>query len=209
VKKGLSRTVKSRLAAMGAERTRAIQALSEAETRAATAVRECDRLATELEAARSGPKLDSKSTRLLKAAAERIRALELALAERDHGPSEEVDLGAAAAKGPRVLEQAGQRAQRFGFPSRTKIRIDREEALLIDLSVTGAQLICRTSPEVGRIVLVTLPSDAAPCFGQGRLLWARREPTPQGRPHRFRVGLVFTDVDQAALEAFIKNHSIN
>ncbi len=103
--------------------------------------------------------------------------------------------------------QAGQHAQRFAFRPSAKILIDREEAQLVDLSLTGAQFIARTSPEVGRVVLVTLPSDAAPCFGQGRLLWARREPAPAGRPQRYRVGLMFTEVDQSAVDAFIKHHA--
>ncbi len=69
-------------------------------------------------------------------------------------------------------------------------------------------MILKTSPEVGRVVTLALLSDEAPCFAQGRLLWARREQTAKGRPFRYRVGLSFTDVDEAAVHAFIKEHSI-
>lgn len=177
------------------------------ETRLAAAEQANEDLRRSAEAASSAATVDAKSMRLLKAAAERIRVLEAQLAERERAPAEELDLAPAARKGPPVLEQAGQRARRFGFPPRTKIRIDQEDAQLVDLSMTGAQVICKTSPEVGREVIVTLPSDVAPCFGQGRLLWARREPAPGGRSPRYRVGLVFTDVDQAAIDTFIKHHS--
>jgi hypothetical protein len=89
------------------------------------------------------------------------------------------------------------------------VQIDREAALLVDLSVTGAQVICATSPDVGRIVTLSLLSDEAPCFCQGRLLWARREQTAKGRPFRYRAGIAFTAADEAALEAFIKHHAVS
>jgi hypothetical protein len=57
-------------------------------------------------------------------------------------------------------------------------------------------------------VTLTLPSDEAPCFCQGRLLWARREQAAKGKPFRYRVGLVFTAVDEAAIQAFIEKHSV-
>jgi len=57
-------------------------------------------------------------------------------------------------------------------------------------------------------VTLALPSDDTPCFCQGRLLWARREQTAVGRPYRYRSGLVFTDADEAAIEAFIDHHAV-
>lgn len=204
---GLSRATEARLATIEQGQTRATAAWKEAEARADAAVRERDRLATELEAARREAKPDAKSVRLLKVAADRIKQLEFQLAERLQGPAEEVNLAEVAADTP-VIQQVGEHAIRFGFPTKTRIRIDREEGQLVDLSLTGAQAICATSPEVGKVVTVTLPSGTAPCFGQGRLMWARREPTPAGRPDRYRVGLMFTDVDQKAVDAFIKSHAI-
>ena len=97
-------------------------------------------------------------------------------------------------------------AKRHKFRA-TKVQIDREPGLLVDLSITGAQVICATSPEVGRIVTLTLLSDETPCFCQGRLLWARREQTAKGRPFRYPAGIVFTAVDEAAIEAFINRHA--
>ena len=133
------------------------------------------------------------------------------LFERDRGPRDrDVDLGSlldTTASPP--SEQAGQRAKRCEFPARTKVQIDREAGVLVDLSITGAQVILATSPEVGRIVTVTLLSDETPCFGQGRLLWARRERPSKGRPFQYRVGFVFTAVDEAAIQAFIKRHSVS
>jgi hypothetical protein len=205
----LSRTAEARVAASDAARERMTKTVNEAEARADAAVRERDALAAELETARgAGSERDSRRARLLKAASERIRALELLLAERDHLSGDEVDLRSAAQSEAAPLRRVGDSARRYAFPPKTKIHVDREVAELVDLSITGAQLVCATSPEVGRIALVTLPSEVAPCFGQARLLWARREPAPKGRPQRYRVGLMFTDVDQTAIEGFINAHSI-
>jgi hypothetical protein len=55
---------------------------------------------------------------------------------------------------------------------------------------------------------VTLASDEAPCFCEGRLLWAQREQSAKNRPFRYRIGLVFTALDEASLRAYIERHSI-
>ena len=87
------------------------------------------------------------------------------------------------------------------------MKIDREGGLLVDLSVSGAQVICATAPEVGRVVTLTLLSDEAPCFCQGRILWARREQSGKGRPYRYPVGIAFTAIDDAAIRAFIARYA--
>jgi hypothetical protein len=208
--------VETRLSAIDAERTRTLNARNEAVSQAEAAARERDALAAELAAIKKGsarpgaaPAADPEMAGRLEAATERIRALELQLFERDRGPVErDVDVGSMLdTSTPKPSELAGQRARRYAFPATTSVRIDRENGVLVDLSVTGAQVICKTSPEVGRVVTLALLSDEAPCFCQGRLLWARREQTAKGRPYRYRVGLVFTSADEAAIEAFIKHHS--
>jgi hypothetical protein len=191
-----------------------LKARDKAEARADAALRERDALATELTAVRqatgaTGP--DAEIAQRFEEATERIRVLELELFERDRGPRDrDVDVGPLLdTTPPPPSPLAGQRAKRYGFPAATNVKIDREGGLLVDLSVTGAQVICRTSPEVGRIVTLTLISDETPCFCEGRLLWARREQTAKGRPFRYRVGLVFTAADEQAIEAFIKRHSVS
>ncbi len=206
---GMQDAVDKRLVAIEAKRMRKVKAWEDAEARAEAAIRERDALATELDAVRQ-TMTQPEMTRQLEAATEQIRVLKLQLFERDREPRDrDVDLGSAldlAASPP--SDQAGQRAKRHGFPARTKVHIGRQAGVLVDLSVTGAQVILATSPEVGLIVTVTLPSEETPCFCQGRLLWARREQPSKGRPFQYRVGLVFTAVDEAAIQAFIERHSI-
>jgi len=151
----------------------------------------------------------SEAARQLEAATERIHALELQLFERDRGPRDrDVDLGALLpATPPSTIDRSGKPATRHVFKPPKKVRVDREGALIVDLSVTGAQVICGSPPEVGRIVTLALLSDEAPCFCQGRLLWARREQTAKGRPYRYPAGIAFTEVDDAAIRAFIARHA--
>ncbi len=208
---GMRDAVESRLAAIDAKRARTVKAWKEAEARAETAIRERDELVHELETVRQTTTPEGPIARELEAANERIRVLELLLLQRDKGPSEgEVDLASALeTKASPPSEQAGQRATRYTFPPRTKVQLDGDLGVLVDLSVTGAQVICASSPEVGRVVILALLSDQTPCFCQGRLLWAKREPSSKGRLFKYRAGLVFTAIDEAAIQAFIKQHSVS
>ncbi len=194
----------------------------DAEARAKALSAERDELAARLEATRKSAQFDldavrqpaidagSETARQLESANERIRILELQRFERERAPRDyDVDLIPALETKPSPLSGlAGQRARRYTFPPRTKVHLGKEAAVLVDVSVTGAQVICGTSPEVGRIVTVTLPSEEAPCFCEGRLLWAQREQSARNRPFRYRVGLVFTALDEASLRAYIDRHSI-
>jgi hypothetical protein len=202
--------VETRLTALSAARTRTLDALKDAEQCAASAIRERDEIAARLADATSTPAADPGLADKLEAAAERIRALELQLFWRDRDPRDrDVNLTPLLPNGaPQPSELAGKRATRHSFKPATKVKIDSQPAVLIDLSVTGAQLIVATAPEVGRIVTLTLISDDAPAFCQARLLWARREQLAKGKPFRFRTGLVFTDADEAALAAFIERHAV-
>jgi hypothetical protein len=112
------------------------------------------------------------------------------------------------AEGVQPSELAGKRATRHSFKPTTKVKIDNAAAVLVDLSVTGAQVVCVEAPEVGRIVTLTLITDDAPAFCQARLLWARREQLAKGKPFRFRAGLVFTDADEDAITAYIERNAV-
>jgi predicted nucleic acid-binding Zn-ribbon protein len=194
----------------------------DAEARAKVLSAERDELAGRLESAKKSAKTEleearqpvvdagAETARQLESANERIRLLELQRFERERAPRDyDVDLVPALETKPSPLSDlTGQRARRYTFPPRTKVHLGREAAVLVDVSVTGAQVICATSPEVGRIVTVTLASDEAPCFCEGRLLWAQREQSAKNRPFRYRIGLVFTALDEASLRAYIERHSI-
>jgi hypothetical protein len=222
----MNAAVEERLAAIDAKRARALKA---AEERAEAAIRDRDALAAEF-AAVTRAASEAKDTQdtedtedatttedtrdmaaSLAAAAERIRALELELFERERGPvDQDVELEpllpAAVGDMPRV---EGPPARRYGFKPLRKVKVDREPALLVDLSLTGAQVIYARSPDVGQMVTLSLLSDEAPCFCQGRVMWARREQTAKGRPYRYPAGIAFTTAqDEEAIQAFIATHAV-
>jgi ketosteroid isomerase-like protein len=205
--RGMHDEVDKRLAAIEAKRTRTTKAWEEAEARATAAIAARDALAAELEALRTSAASDPDADQRLAAAAARIRELELQLFERNRGEvDKDVELEIDAAPAP-VSELAGKRAMRYEFKPPAKIKIDRGAGLLVDLSVTGAQVISADSPDVGEIVTLALLSDDAPCFCQGRVLWARREQTAKGKPFRYRAGIVFTAAEESDIEAYIKRHA--
>jgi hypothetical protein len=220
---GMNAAVEERLAAIDAKRARALKA---AEERAEGAIRDRDALAAELAAVTRAASEATEATRAedaqgsvdiselatrLEAATGRIRALELELFERERGPvDQDVELEpllpAAVGDMPRV---EGPPARRYGFKPLRKVKVDREPALLVDLSLTGAQVIYARSPDVGQMVTLSLLSDEAPCFCQGRVMWARREQTAKGRPYRYPAGIAFTTAqDEEAIQAFIATHAV-
>jgi len=208
---GMRAEVETRLTALETKRTRTMEALEDAEARAEAATRARDALAAELETLRQTAGHDPEMEARLAAATERIRVLELELFERDRGPRDrDIELGSLIDVKPSPpSDQAGKRATRHAFKPTAKVKVDRDPGVLIDLSVTGAQVVMATSPDVGEIVKLSLLSEEAPCFCEGRLLWARREQTAKGKPFRYRAGIVFTAADEAAIEAFIARHAIS
>jgi hypothetical protein len=205
----MNAAVDERLAAIDAKRARA---LKKAEERAEAAVAERDALAAELAALKAQPPVaaDTDASQQLEIALERVHALELALFARDRGPRDaDVELNPLLPPAPPPsIERAGTPAKRYIFKPLKRVQVDKVPALLVDLSLTGAQVIFATSPEIGHIVTLSLLSDDVPCFCQGRLLWARREQTAKGRPYRYPAGIAFTAVDNAALEAFVARHAV-
>jgi chromosome segregation ATPase len=207
---GMNAAVDERLAAIDAKRARALQA---AEKRAEAAVRERDALATELASLQGAAAGAADDAARLDAAMERVRSLELQLFGRDHESSDhDVELEPLLAPEPAAEPTPpppGEPAKRYGFKPLRKVQIDRQPALLVDLSLTGAQVIYARSPDVGQIVTLALLSDEAPVLCEGRLMWARREQTAKGRPYRYPAGIGFTSIeDAAAVEAFIARHAV-
>jgi PilZ domain len=207
---GMNAAVDERLAAIDAKRARALRA---AEDRAAAAILERDALATELESIQSLATAAGDDAAQLEAALERIRTLELQLFGRDHDTTDhDVELDPLLTPDPvppQIPPAPAEPAKRYGFKPLRKVQIDRQPALLVDLSLTGAQVIYARSPDVGQIVTLALLSDEAPCLCEGRLMWARREQTAKGRPYRYPAGIAFTSIDDAAaVEAFIARHAV-
>jgi hypothetical protein len=173
----------SRLKTLEADRTRIELAWKDAEARAEEALRQRDETA------------------------KAMRMLQLKVVGRKAGAKyRDVELTAQLDASSPPSEQAVRRAKRYTFPTEIEIRLDDDVGQLFDLSVGGAQVLCSKQPEVNHLVNLSLLSDEAHVSCEGRIVWAWLEPHSQGRKLRYRAGLFFTKVDEAAVEDFIARH---
>jgi hypothetical protein len=97
-------------------------------------------------------------------------------------------------------------ANRYSFSKKLEVRIDSHAGVLVDLSVTGAQVLLSSAVKVNHVASVSLPSDETPVSCKGRIIWVKPEP-PSKTPVLYRAGILFVASDEAAVEAFIIRHS--
>jgi len=102
---------------------------------------------------------------------------------------------------------AVRQADRQAFSNALGVQIDGEAALLVDLSVAGAQVLSCASLKPAKNVKMLLPSSEQPVLCRGKIVWARLEPTVPGKPIRYRAGMTFTSTDATAVQSFITRHA--
>ena len=88
------------------------------------------------------------------------------------------------------------------------MQIDGGAATLVDLSLTGAQVIAAMALKPNRVVKVLLPFEENGISCKGKIVWARLEPPSRGGSVRYRAGVLFTNVDEVAIEAFLARYTI-
>jgi hypothetical protein len=170
---------------------------------------------------------DSREGELQRAMENRIRSLELALRDAEtRAESAELELEVqrsrespaaiatiavdepAAMDAPQGKEQTfrgpARGAKRVSITGQVDIQIDGTEGKLIDLSLTGAQVLTPFSMKPNRLVKVTLPMDDSMIACKAKVMWSRLE--PKAGQLWYRAGVSFTSADQIALEAFIRTH---
>jgi len=98
-------------------------------------------------------------------------------------------------------------ASRHGFREPLEVKLDGQTALLIDISTGGAQVLSSGALKPNKPVKMLLPSTGAILLCQAKIVWSRFEPPTPGKPMRYRAGMVFTQADPTALQAFITRHS--
>jgi hypothetical protein len=151
------------------------------------------------------------------AAEQRIRELELQLMQPQFEVDEDgtVSAGTAEEATRQVVVMAApaadvhdppRRASRQAFNEDVQIQIDGSATLLVDLSMTGAQVISPTALKPNRMVKVSLPIGDTSVACRGKIVWARLEPPSAGRALCYRAGVLFTTPDEAAIQSFIKHH---
>jgi hypothetical protein len=156
----------------------------------------------------------------------RIRSLELALRDAEtRAESAELELELQRRRAPSLLETPiaevpepaavpeakepvfrgpARGAKRVAMASQVDIQIDGTDGKLIDLSVTGAQVLTAFSMKPNRLVKVTLPMSDSMIACKAKVMWSKLE--PKAGQFWYRAGVSFTSADQIALEAFMSTH---
>jgi hypothetical protein len=108
---------------------------------------------------------------------------------------------AAVAAPPVALDQKGtRRAQRYRIIAGIEVLIDGNPALLVDLSVVGAQVVSATLLKPNQRVRLSFIESARPVRFSAGVAWSAFE-LPKGEP-RSRAGIEFFDADPEAVGRF-------
>jgi CHASE2 domain-containing sensor protein len=103
-------------------------------------------------------------------------------------------------------EGAMRRAPRVALREGTRMRLDFQDAVMVDLSVLGAQVLSPTPLQPGRVARATLLEDDGQVTMHGVVVWARLEMAPGQTSPCYRAGLAFTDPNPVAVLRFCGRH---
>ena len=118
-------------------------------------------------------------------------------------PPQGVDADAAPVK----LDQRGtRRAPRVKIVDGVEVLIDGSPAVLIDLSVVGAQVVSPTILRPNQRVRMILPDEERPIRCLAGVAWAAFE-MPKSGP-RYRAGIEFFDAESGNLDRFIEQNKL-
>ena len=129
------------------------------------------------------------------------------------GDSEEFSQSDPALRGAETeaavkLDQRGtRRAQRVKIVDGVEVLIDGSPAMLIDLSVVGAQVVSPTILRPNQRVRMILPDEERPIRCVAGVAWAAFE-MPKSGP-RYRAGIEFFDAESGNLDRFIEQNKIS
>ena len=101
-----------------------------------------------------------------------------------------------------------RRASRQAFQEDLQVLIDGSPATLVDLSISGAQLVSHSALKPNRMVRVQIPAGDNPITCKGKIVWARLE-AGSTTGLRYRAGVFFTGVDERAIERFLAEYGAN
>ena len=108
----------------------------------------------------------------------------------------------ATTKPAQALDQRGtRRAPRFKMKDTAGATIDGANAVLVDLSTIGAQLVSPAKLSPNQQVSVTLEDDAAAISFNAKVAWTSFEIQPGSGP-RYRAGMEFIDADAEQVAAY-------
>jgi PilZ domain len=101
-----------------------------------------------------------------------------------------------------ALDEQGTRGTpRVTIAKGVEVMVDGNAAMLVDLSIGGAQVLSATALKPNQRVRVTLADDRGTFRINGAIAWAAFEIPP-----RYRAGIEFLGGDSAAIEAYALRH---
>ena len=89
------------------------------------------------------------------------------------------------------------------------MQIDGDAAVLIDISLIGAQVLSSASLRPNQRVRIALPQDDGPIRFRASVAWAKFELPKTGGAPRYRAGLEFVDADEASITRYCDASSLN
>jgi hypothetical protein len=103
---------------------------------------------------------------------------------------------------PAPLDQRGtRRAPRFKVADRVEVLVDGNAAMLVDVSLVGAQVVSLSTLRPNQRLRMSLPDHVRPIRFSAGVVWAAFE-MPKDGP-RYRAGIEFYDADPDAVGRFI------
>ncbi len=122
------------------------------------------------------------------------------------GASGTAPAATAAVVPAQPLDQRGtRRAARVRIAGKVEMLIDGNAAVLVDLSIVGAQVVSPTILKPNQRVRIALPDDLGTMRFNAQVAWASFEIPPKSGP-RYRAGIDFVDADARSLDAFCTKH---
>jgi PilZ domain-containing protein len=104
------------------------------------------------------------------------------------------------------LDQRGtRRAPRFRLSGEMEVLVDGNQAVLVDLSTLGAQLVSATVLKPSQRVRMALFDAKGSIRFNATVAWASFEIPPDSIP-RYRAGIEFIDANPAAVDAYCARH---
>jgi hypothetical protein len=105
-----------------------------------------------------------------------------------------------------ALDQRGtRRAPRFKMAPNVTAQVAGKTAMLIDLSIVGAQVVSPAALKPNQTVDVALPDESRSMRFNASVVWTSFEIPPNSGP-RYRAGLEFPDADAELVGSFCERH---
>ena len=104
------------------------------------------------------------------------------------------------------LDQRGtRRAPRFQLPGKVEVLVDGNQAVLVNLSTLGAQLVSETVLKPSQRIRMALFDAQGTVRFNAAVAWASFEIPAESVP-RYRAGIEFIDANPAAVDSYCARH---